>query len=77
MCLATQCHSGMRRPNVKENIISLAKVWPLQDIAVVQPQSVGGRAGKGGACTEPRHCVLLRAGGIMTVLDLDQGAPSV
>ena len=45
----------------------------MQDIAIVQPQSVGGRFSRDGLPSEPRHCVLLRAGGIMTVLDLDQG----
>ncbi len=45
----------------------------LQDIAIVQPQSVGGGGGGARGC-EPRHCVLLRAAGAITVLDLDRGA---
>jgi hypothetical protein len=48
----------------------------VQDIAIVRPQLVmapGTDYGKGGQQLEPRHCVLLRASGVMTVLDLDQG----
>ena len=49
----------------------------VQDIAIVEPQSTvsnGLANGSGEAALEadPRHCVLLRAGGLLSVLDMDQ-----
>jgi len=50
---------------------------PLQDIALVElpPHRRGGsdRAGRGGRGGAPQHCVLLRAGGVLSVLDMEQG----
>ncbi|KAK9831279.1 hypothetical protein WJX74_010194 [Apatococcus lobatus] len=51
---------------------------PIQEIALVEP-SVGppvedGPESSGKAGPEPRHCVLLRSGGAMSVLDLAQGS---
>ena len=50
-------------------------VLAVQDIALVEP-----RAGPLGTDTlvdagdlTPRHCVLLRAGGLMSLLDMDKG----
>jgi len=47
-----------------------------QDIAIVEPQTTasGGVANGDAALPEadPRHCVLLRAGGLLSVLDMDQ-----
>lgn len=46
-----------------------------QDIAIVEPRWMTTRAGSSQeAMTEadPRHCVLLRAGGLLSVLDMDQ-----
>ncbi|KAK9828450.1 hypothetical protein WJX72_000056 [[Myrmecia] bisecta] len=48
---------------------------PLKEIALVEPQSIQGRAATS-AEAAPRHCVLLRAGGIMSVLDMEQGSES-
>jgi hypothetical protein len=48
----------------------------VQDIALVRPhfsEGSGIDSGRGGQLPEPRHCVLLRASGVMSVLDLDHG----
>ena len=49
----------------------------LQDIAIVEPQpsrdSSEDADPSTAADSEPRHCVLLRAGGQMSVLDMVQG----
>lgn len=52
----------------------------LQDIAIVEPRPPEPRSGSsssGGSQEavmqpDPRHCVLLRAGGLLSVLDMDQ-----
>jgi hypothetical protein len=50
-----------------------------QDIAIVEPQSTASTGGMSNGSPEPaqheadpRHCVLLRAGGLLSVLDMDQ-----
>lgn len=51
----------------------------MQDIAIVEPQPGSdpptGQDAEGGTAAElePCHCVLLRAGGQMSVLDMAQG----
>ena len=51
----------------------------LQDIAIVEPgpgsESEAGQDAEGSTAAdlEPCHCVLLRAGGQMSVLDMAQG----
>ena len=53
----------------------------MQDIAIVEPRPgsdppTGEDAeGSSPAELEPGHCVLLRAGGQMSVLDMAQGGP--
>ncbi len=55
---------------------------PIQDIALVERSAAtfdsALQAADGGAGdeAEPAHCVLLRAGGHMSVLDMEQGEPS-
>jgi hypothetical protein len=49
----------------------------LQEVALVEPARPAVATGDGNgalAALVPRHCVLLRAGGVMSVLDLLQGA---
>ncbi|KAL0029799.1 hypothetical protein WJX77_000735 [Trebouxia sp. C0004] len=53
---------------------------PITDIAIVEPgpgsESEAGQDAEGSTAAdlEPRHCVLLRAGGQMSVLDMAQGS---
>ena len=51
---------------------------PVQDIAIVEPRpsSDSNEETEAGTAAdfEPRHCVLLRAGGQMSVLDMAQGS---
>lgn len=47
----------------------------LQDIAIVEPRPREDAEPGTTADSEPRHCVLLRAGGQMSVLDMAQGLP--
>ena len=47
-----------------------------QDIAIVEPQTTASSGAANGDAAlpeaDPRHCVLLRAGGLLSVLDMDQ-----
>lgn len=57
--------------------LKIALISPPQDIALVEPQSIGSEAGpddRSESARQPQHCVLLRSGGVMSVLDLDQGS---
>ena len=54
---------------------NLASLW-LQDIAIVEPRPGNlseDADSRTAADSEPQHCVLLRAGGQMSVLDMAQG----
>ncbi len=59
----------------------LCHCW--QDIAIVEPgpgsESEAGQDADGSTAAdlEPCHCVLLRAGGQMSVLDMAQGEPAL
>ena len=47
----------------------------MQDIALVEPRAgpLGTDALADAGDLTPRHCVLLRAGGLMSLLDMDKG----
>jgi len=81
--IAAEAKSLPSQPALCVFVLTVRAAPRVQDIALVEraaatfnspARPAAGGGGPGGTEGEPQHCVLLRAGGLMSILDMNQGA---